>query len=351
MRFVPLAPLVAFVLAACPGASTTPATSAAVDTTDRIGSPMAQVNGQAIGTKEFDASASRKMGKEKELAVADRMAVMDELVAEKLLYQEAVRRGVDKDPKIQKMIVNSLLKEAVYNKLTNTDIADSELRAYFDAHKDEFVVAERVQVKRILIKKAEGEDASAARKRADEVHAKVVAKPDDFRTLAQEHSQDAYARRGGDLGYLTEKGKPGVDPAVVSTALKLATGAVSEVFETPDGFNIVHVPNRHERVERSFDQMKGSVLRKVKGEKYKVLYDEFVLSLRGGAAISVDEEQVKSRKVEYVRPLGGLGLPRVDLPDGAESLDAGDSSLTAPDAGGEAPEAPRAQPEGAPATP
>lgn len=309
--------LAALALASCgdPKPQRSPANAAVPPPTDRIGNSLGSVNGMPIGSKEFDVAASRKMGKDKELDVSGRMAVMDELVAEKLLYQEAVARGIDKDPKIQKMIVNALLKEAVYSRITGEDIADDELRRYYDANKADFVVAERVQVKRILVKAKEGEDAKALRQRADDVRAKVLAQPDNFRAIAQEHSQDAYARRGGDLGYLTEKGKPGVDPAVVTEAFKLKAGEVSPIFATDDGLNILLVPNRHERVERSFDQMKGTVLRKVKGERYKTLYNEYVLSLRGGAAISVDEEKVKSHSIEYVRPAGGVGVPKVDLPD------------------------------------
>ena len=41
---------------------------------------------------------------------------------------------------------------------------------------------------------------------------------------------------------------------------------LSEPFKIEDGYNIIYIANRRESVERSFQQMKGAVLRKVKSE-------------------------------------------------------------------------------------
>jgi hypothetical protein len=89
---------------------------------------------------------------------------------------------------------------------------------------------------------------------------------------------------------------------VISVAFGLGKGEVSEVFQDDEGWNIVYVPNRRDRVERSFAQMRGSVQRKVKSERYQKLFDDFVGGLKEGASVEIDDKLVLSRTVELPRP-------------------------------------------------
>ena len=268
----------------------------------QIGETLGTVNGQPIGSKEFDHMAVRQVGRDGSLGEPERLDIIARLVDEKLLYQEALHRGIDKDPKLQKMMVNTLLKEAVYNSMRTGAISDADLRSYFETHKDDFVVPAKVQVKRILVKADEAEPADAARGRAEVIRDEVLAHRDDFKNIAQRYSSGPYARRGGDMGFITATGKPGVPEAVVAAAFVLSGGEVSEVFEGDQGWNIVYVPNRRDRVERSFEQMRGSVQRKVKSERYKQLFDDFVADLKQGAKIDIDQKLVLTRTVESPRP-------------------------------------------------
>ncbi len=274
-----------------------------IPSAEQIGSPIGTVDGMPIGTLEFDTMAARQMGRDGQLDDTLRTDIVDRLVDEKLLYLEALRRGIDKDPKIQKMMVNTLLKQQVYSQVRTSEISEEDLKAYFAAHKEDFVVPEKVQIKRILIKAEDGETPEGARGRAEEILAAVKANPSDFKTLAQRHSKGPYARRGGDVGFVTPEGKPGVDPAVVAKAFTVEGNAVlDEVFETVDGFNVIYIPNRRERVERTFQQMRGSVLRKVKADKYKDLYEGYVGGLRASATISLDDAMIASYIVTSGRP-------------------------------------------------
>jgi|GEM_PF-775239 len=302
------------------GGSMTPITSPTLPKADVIGETLGTVNGIPIGSKEFDALATRK-GRGEELDATARGEIVERLVAEKLLYTEALRQGIDKDPKIQKMMVNTLLKQDVYSSVKTSDITEDHLKAYFEDHKDDFVVPAKAQVKRILIAPEGGAEAdeaawAAAKTEADAVRGEVLERKADFRKLAQEKSAGAYARRGGDLGFVTQDGKPGIPGEVIEAAFALEKGDVSEPFRTKDGWNVVYVPNRRERVERTFEQMRGSVLRKVKSDTYQSLYDGYVDNLRAGAKISLDDGKIGSHVVQAPeRP--GLRAPG-DTPDAVE---------------------------------
>ncbi len=289
-----------------------------------LGETLATVNGMAIGSREFDQAAMRQMGRDGSLSEEARTEIIARLVDEKLLYQEALRRGIDKDPKLQKMMVNTLLKEAVYNSARTSVISDEELREYFEGHKQDFVVPEKVQVKNIVIKTEKGESADATKARAETVRTEVLSHREDFKNIAQRYSSGPFARRGGEMGFVSQAGKPGVPAVVVEEAFKLDKGEVSEVFASEDGWHIVYVPNRRERVERTFEQMRGSVQRKVKSSRYRQLFDDYVGALKNGADISIEESKVATHKVVPPSPPAAAGARRAEpLPPGSKPPAAG----------------------------
>lgn len=267
-----------------------------------IGETLATVNGIPVGAKEFEQAAARKAPASGDsLSVEEKKEVLDSLVEEKLLYAEALRKGLDRDPKVQKVMVNTLLREDVYSTVKNSDFTDEMLQQYYDEHKSEFVVPEKVQIKRILVKVTDARPDADAKKEAERLRAEVVKSPDSFKDVAAKYSEDPYKRRGGDVGFVSKEGKPGLDQEIVNKAFEMETGAISDVFKTADGYNVVQVAARREQVERTFQQMKGSVLRKVKNEKMKELYDSYVAKLKTGADIKIDESKLAAVEVKNAR--------------------------------------------------
>jgi parvulin-like peptidyl-prolyl isomerase len=299
-------------LASCDNAGTNATKSTTGSATAKpgdIGETIATVNGNPIGSKEFEDAASRKTAADGgALSEPEKKEVADRMVEDELLYQEALKAGLDKDPKVKKVMVNTLLREQVYANVRSADFTDQELQTYFEAHKDEFIVPEKVQIKRILIKVTEERPEADAQKLADTVHADLVKKPDSFKDLAEKHSEDPYRRRGGDVGFVAKTGKPGLDQAVVDKAFELKNEEISPVFKTDEGFNIISVANRREEVERTFQQMKGSVLRKVKNDKLKELYDTYVAKLKTGAKVEIDEAKIAKMEVQGAKQPSGPGM-------------------------------------------
>jgi peptidyl-prolyl cis-trans isomerase C len=323
---------------AAPGGGT-PGKDGATAKPGDIGETIATVNGTPIGSKEFEENASRRTSTSGGALTADeKKEVADRMVDDVLLYNEALKRDLDKDPKVKKVMVNTLLRDEVYGNVRSADFTDQELQTYFEAHKDEFIVPEKVQVKRILIKVGDARSDADAKKQADQVRADLVKNPDSFKDLAEKFSEDPYKRRGGDVGFVSKTGKPGLDQKVVDKAFELKNGDISEVFKTDEGYNIISIANRREEVERTFQQMKGSVLRKVKNDKLKELYDAYVAKLRAGAKIEMDDAKIQKMEVQgtkqpagpgmtigpngAMRPGGGMpGMPGMPEKGGADEMD------------------------------
>ena len=152
---------------------------------------------------------------------------------------------------------------------------------------------------------------------------------------------------------MAREGKPGLDQAIVDKAFALEVNQLSEVFKTTDGYNILLVANKRERLERTFQQMKGAVLRKVKNDKLTDVHEGYVNGLKQGADVKINEDvlaavDIKAAKRPTIGAPGltinpGVGPAEGMLPGGegiegapgADGADAAPSEVPAPEAEGE----------------
>ena len=126
--------------------------------------------------------------------------------------------------------------------LSQAEVKDDDVAEYYALHKeDKFTEPEQVRARHILIKVAAdaGADAkAAARKKTEELLAKVKAGA-DFAALAKESSEDpGSVANGGDLGLFL---RGHMTPAFEEAAFALQAGGVSDVVETPFGFHVIKV--------------------------------------------------------------------------------------------------------------
>ncbi|MBA2319982.1 MAG: peptidyl-prolyl cis-trans isomerase [Deltaproteobacteria bacterium] len=258
-----------------------------------IGPPVAHVGDMGVvGANELFGAAAREMRDKGlgPLSAEHRRIVLARLAEDEALFQEAARQGLHRDPKVRKTMINLLMRQEVYSKVKAADFTDEEMKAYFDAHRAEFVVPEKVHIKRIFIAVDHRRPQAQALALANEVRAKVMANPGKFKDLAAAHSEDTWKRRGGDLSYVSREGpNNGIDPAVVEAAFALPVGGVSTPFLAGGGYNVVLNAAHRDRVERGYSQMEGSILRQMKAERTKVLLEAYVAKVRAAYPVTVDD--------------------------------------------------------------
>jgi hypothetical protein len=256
-----------------------------------VGTKLAKVNNIPVGSNAFEILSQRKTPADgKAFSLEEKREVVDLAVTDEVLFQEAFRQGLYHDPKVRKIMVNLLLRQDVYGTVRNDDFDDAQLKAYFDEHKEEFVVPAKVHIKRLFVAISDKRAAPEAQQIAQGLYEKVKANPDTFRDVAAESSDGPFKRRGGDLGYVSKEGKPGIPAEVTARAFELEANGMTEPFLAAGGFNVLYVPNRRERLERTFEQMRGSVLRRMKNERYDSLSSEYVDKLRADAQIEILED-------------------------------------------------------------
>lgn len=240
-----------------------------------------------------------------------RRELLDELVKFELLAKEAARRGLDKSDEVQRtkkqLMIQQMMKAEFEDKVKLSDITDDEIKAYYDAHPDEYSKPAQVRVSEIVVK----DEAKAKR-----LLKQVRDKPDDdalFRELAHTHNDDPVLKeRFGDLQFFSRpserrEGDPEVPNAVAEAAFKLEkVGDIHpEPIKSEQGFHIVKLTAKRKELSRSLEQARRPIQHKLWRERRETAIDGFVKSLRSEA--KVQENWALLSQVELELPSEDAG--------------------------------------------
>lgn len=259
---------------------------AAADKAPAPDAPVARVNGTVITQGEFDRNWQFFLQRsgipgnhaEKDGKVEDfRKQVLDRLVDEELLYQDAKSRKLLASEetvaaelaKAREQFPTAEAYEAALKKnglteaglralftrnlsiqgLVEKDIAgavtvtDAEVHEFYVGNKAAFETPEQVRARHILIKVEETDtpEAKAAKRAKAEGLLKQLKDGANFEELAKANSECPSAPMGGDLGFF-ERGQ--MVPAFDDVAFALKPGELSGVVETEFGFHIIRVDEK-----------------------------------------------------------------------------------------------------------
>ncbi len=153
-------------------------------------------------------------------------------------------RITDEEARMLMTVLEEQVTISYLNVDPNTHVRESvpapgvaEITEFYESHQDDFRVQEKRRIGVIEFPKVpSAEDKIDAREKIDDAF-EIVADGEPFAEIAPDYSDDpASAPRGGDLGWV----KPGQLPATLdSVAWGLASGEISNVVETPEGFHLI----------------------------------------------------------------------------------------------------------------
>lgn len=176
--------------------------------------------------------------------------VLRAVMAEKILYGEALKQGVDKSPALLREVEDLKKKLIVRTFLSNKTegaITDAEVKKAYDAQVAEAKDEKEVRARHILL---------ANEKEAKEAKSKLDAGK-SFEEVAREFSKDAgSAKQGGDLGYFT---RDKMVPEFANAAFGMKKGEVSGPVKSPFGFHIIKVEDVRKKAVPSFAESKEAI--------------------------------------------------------------------------------------------
>lgn len=135
---------------------------------------------------------------------------------------------------------------------TELYIPPGELDQYYKTHERLFTENEGVKGRQIFIGVDSGEETPAAKRKADELLAKIQAGA-DFAELAKQNS-DWKPKEGGDLGWIARENSSFEKP-ILSFLFSNPPGTVSPVLPLRAGYAIVKVEAKREKRLRPFEEV------------------------------------------------------------------------------------------------
>jgi peptidyl-prolyl cis-trans isomerase C len=208
---------------------------------------------------------------------------LDEIIKKEILYQEALKRGLDKSPDFSRKLeefkkltlASELLEKDVMSK---NKVTEQEVKDYYNKHKDDFTTTSQIKASHILVK-TEAE--------ANKVLARLK-KGEKFEEIAKKESLDtASAKNGGDLGFFT-RGQ--LVPEFEKAAAGLKVGELSGPVKTPYGYHIIKVTDRKTGPVVEFDRVKDVIFQRLSGEKQKEAFDNYISELRKNYKVEINKD-------------------------------------------------------------
>ena len=180
---------------------------------------------------------------------------------------------------------------------SKVNVDDAQLRAYYDEQKtktpERYSQAEQRRVRHILLQVADPKEDAAVKAKADAI-LKRAQGGEDFSKLAKEFSQDTgSAQQGGDLGW--SERKVWVAP-FADAAFSMTEGEIRGPVKTQFGYHILKLDGIQAATVRTFEQSKGDLETEYRRNEAERLFNNAQDQLADAALQNSTDIDVVARK-------------------------------------------------------
>ena len=241
--------------------------------------------------------------------------VLTSMIERKLQLQEAKKRGVTvTDQEVQQALRQMKQQGGVVDETNPADVkkaqeqltllrivdrdvrngvmvGESDMKRYFQEHRDRFALSEEYTLSQILIRPRSPDDTAGAREKAREVMARLK-QGESFEDLALRFSDGPNASHGGHLG-LVRQGE--LLPGIERTISTLVPGGISDVVETSEGFHIVRLEDKKPKQFRPYEQVRTEIQGLVFQQKNEDGFQAWLADLKNKAYIEIKFESALSQ--------------------------------------------------------
>ncbi len=239
------------------------------DTAAKTDPVLAVVNGVPVTQSMYDGYLRLRPAN----SPKDRTLVLDELITLEVLRQDAVQRGIDKQPEVIVEMANHLAVAGLKTVAAGIVLNDEELHNVYNSHLKEMINRE-YKARHILIPTEEEAKAIITE----------LNNGGDFVKLAKEKSQD-HSSDGGDLGWFStgQMVKSVADAVVLLENGKYTTQPV----HSESGWHVILHEDTRENPPPSFEDMKE----KIKMDLRRAKLQEHIQHLRAQAVVKMQTQE------------------------------------------------------------
>jgi peptidyl-prolyl cis-trans isomerase C len=218
---------------------------------------------------------------------AEKAQFVEQWVEEQLLYQEALDRKLDQNPRTQQLLEQAhrdLLVAALLNaefEGQDTQVSEASIQQYYAENREQFRRT-KPEIRALHILLATEADAAAKRQ--------ALRNGASFEELARLHSLDQETKvRGGDLGYFSADDNPALWEACRGLPFK----TLSEPIQTQYGYHLIQVLDRQEAgTIKELDQVRPQIVDTLVRQDYKQRLAELISRLKSSRKWTIDNRQL-----------------------------------------------------------
>ncbi|MGB9835968.1 MAG: peptidylprolyl isomerase [Candidatus Saccharicenans sp.] len=181
----------------------------------------------------------------------------------------------------QELLDSLLVEKYKRERVKDVVVTDEEIKEYYQAHKKDFLVPERVRVSQILVKSSD-----LAVKLQEKLK---MATEDEFHQAAKDYSEAPDAYKGGVMGVF----KPGDLPYDMEKVIfSLEEGKVSQVFESPYGYHIFRLDQKYPPMLMELEEAAPKIRNILRENKVKEIIEKEIEDLKETYHWKVYEENL-----------------------------------------------------------
>jgi len=261
---------------------------------------LAIVGNQKITLKEFNRQRHWvEKERQKPLTQEEMRKLLDRMVIRSLLYQEALRKGLDKDQEVlfrleearKKILTRALLDKKITSSLHYTD---EDLKEYYQTHQKDYTIPELASGQVILIYKFDrnGNDkTNEAQKLALEIKERMK-KGENYRDLHKLYlKKTSLSIQPSQFSNLTRAILERDNPNYAKVVFSLNKGEVG-MGETKDRFFVVKVTEKHPPRLKPFKEVKNEVEVVFQNKKGREILKGYIDTLKKATKIETYYENL-----------------------------------------------------------
>ena len=215
-----------------------------------------------------------------------RKYVVNQYIENILIEKEAEARGLTKDPAIAAKIedyTRSLYRNSLLQSLKQGQkaVSDEEAKKYFREHEEEFIQPDRVRLSLIEVALDKEKEINAIQK--------DLKAGKDFAQLAMAHSIHVSGKRGGDIGFVTQKQYK----VLTDVAFTMKPGEISKPFKTPTGWSIIKVTEFVKKQDIPMEEGIKRARARLEATETSKSFDTLMKTLREKNRVVVYEDKIK----------------------------------------------------------
>jgi peptidyl-prolyl cis-trans isomerase C len=220
------------------------------------------------------------------------------VIPREALYQEAKKKGLDKNKEIlakiedarRAILIEALLEEVLRGR---EEVSEEEIQRYYKENQTLFTEPQEIKIRHIVV------NSEPALK---EVLTKL-SQGESFEKLASTYNIGKFKEDGGNLGYIRRGQFAPPFAQFEEAAFSLRKrGEISDVVRTPWGFHIIRLEDMWGSTVRPLNHVKERIRFFLQPKKRQDAYLEYVKEVKSKAQILINEKLWAEEEKKEVKP-------------------------------------------------